>query len=65
MEDGSLPSNTGGAANLRNVLRRVFAVLHRNKWWDKVRQMASISFLLVLSPPFLPRLFDLLIVRLL
>jgi len=34
--DGSLPSNVGGAANVRNILRRVFAVLERNGWWEKV-----------------------------
>eukprot|EP00742_Colponemidia_sp_Colp-10_P001200 GILJ01001293.1.p1 GENE.GILJ01001293.1~~GILJ01001293.1.p1 ORF type:complete len:960 (-),score=188.73 GILJ01001293.1:174-3053(-) len=34
--DGSLPSNVGGAANIRNMLRRVFALLHRNGWWDKL-----------------------------
>lgn len=34
VEDGSLPSNVGGAANLRGILRRVFTLLHKNKWWD-------------------------------
>jgi len=34
IQDGSLPSNVGGASNIRNILRRVFAILHRNKWWD-------------------------------
>eukprot|EP00753_Platysulcus_tardus_P010643 PLAT2927.1.p2 GENE.PLAT2927.1~~PLAT2927.1.p2 ORF type:complete len:1002 (+),score=576.26 PLAT2927.1:76-3006(+) len=32
--DGSLPSNVGGASNVRNVLRRVFAMLAKNGWWD-------------------------------
>ena len=32
--DGSLPSNVGGAANVRNILRRVFAIL-KNRGWDK------------------------------
>ena len=36
IEDGSLPSNIGGAANIRNILRRVFHVLHRNNWWKKI-----------------------------
>ena len=31
--DGSLPSNVGGAANVRNILRRVFAIL-KNRGWD-------------------------------
>lgn len=31
--DGGLPSNTGGGANCRNVLRRVFAILKKNGWW--------------------------------
>lgn len=34
IEDGSLPSNVGGGANVRNILRRVFALLHKNKWFD-------------------------------
>jgi len=25
--DGSLPSNVGGGSNVRNILRRVFAIL--------------------------------------
>eukprot|EP00455_Lapot_gusevi_P012317 TRINITY_DN157_c0_g1_i2.p1 TRINITY_DN157_c0_g1~~TRINITY_DN157_c0_g1_i2.p1 ORF type:complete len:1016 (+),score=442.80 TRINITY_DN157_c0_g1_i2:57-3050(+) len=36
IEDGSLPSNVGGASNVRNILRRVFHILHRNGWWDKI-----------------------------
>ena len=34
--DGSLPSNVGGGSNVRNIFRRVLALLHKNKWWDKV-----------------------------
>jgi alanyl-tRNA synthetase len=34
--DGSLPSNVGGGANVRNILRRVFAILHKNGWFDKL-----------------------------
>ena len=37
--DGSLPSNVGGGGNVRNILRRVFAVLHKNGWWEKIGQM--------------------------
>lgn len=36
IEDGSLPSAIGGSANLRNILRRVFALLEKNGWWEKV-----------------------------
>ena len=36
VEDGSLPSNVGGGANVRNILRRVFALLKKNAWWDKL-----------------------------
>ena len=36
IEDGSLPSNVGGGANVRNILRRVFALLKKNNWWDKL-----------------------------
>lgn len=31
--DGALPSNVGGGCNIRNVLRRVFAILKKNDWW--------------------------------
>ena len=31
---GSLPSNVGGASNVRNILRRVFAILHSRGWWN-------------------------------
>jgi alanyl-tRNA synthetase len=48
IEDGSLPSNTGGAANLRNVLRRVFHLLARHKWWEKARSL-SLSLCLSVS----------------
>ncbi|CAD8123023.1 unnamed protein product [Paramecium sonneborni] len=34
--DGSLPSNVGGGSNIRNIIRRVFAVLKKNNWWDKL-----------------------------
>eukprot|EP00697_Spironema_sp_BW2_P015228 gnl/Spiro4/5989_TR3068_c0_g1_i1.p1 gnl/Spiro4/5989_TR3068_c0_g1~~gnl/Spiro4/5989_TR3068_c0_g1_i1.p1 ORF type:complete len:976 (+),score=410.67 gnl/Spiro4/5989_TR3068_c0_g1_i1:49-2976(+) len=39
IEDGSLPSNVGGAANLRAVLRRCLAVLKRHRWWDAIGGM--------------------------
>lgn len=32
--DGSLPSNVGGGSNVRNIIRRVFAILSKNKWWE-------------------------------
>jgi len=34
--DGSLPSNVGGAANVRNIIRRCFAILKKRGWWDKL-----------------------------
>jgi len=34
--DGALPSNVGGGGNIRNILRRVFAILKKNNWWDKI-----------------------------
>lgn len=34
--DGSLPSNVGGGANVRNILRRIFAILKKNKWMEKL-----------------------------
>jgi len=42
IEDGSLPSAVGGASNLRNVLRRVFMLLHKNGWWDKLGGMKGL-----------------------
>ncbi len=36
VQDGALPSNVGGGGNVRNVLRRVFAVLQKNDWWKKL-----------------------------
>jgi alanyl-tRNA synthetase len=35
--DGSLPSNVGGGSNVRNILRRIFAILKRNNWLDKLK----------------------------
>lgn len=34
ISDGALPSNVGGGGNVRNILRRVFSICARNKWWD-------------------------------
>lgn len=34
IHDGSLPSNVGGGSNVRNIIRRVFAILKKNQWWD-------------------------------
>lgn len=34
INDGSLPSNVGGGSNVRNIIRRVFAILKRNGWWQ-------------------------------
>ncbi len=36
IRDGSLPSNIGGGFNLRNILRRTFSIMDKNKWWDKM-----------------------------
>lgn len=35
--DGSLPSNVGGGSNVRNILRRVFAIMKKNGWWEKLQ----------------------------
>jgi len=32
--DGSLPSNVGGGSNVRNILRRTFAILKNHGWWE-------------------------------
>ena len=39
--DGSLPSNVGGAANVRNILRRVFAIL-KNRGWDTALDLSAL-----------------------
>jgi alanyl-tRNA synthetase len=36
VEDGSLPSNVGGASNTRNILRRTFAIMTKRGWWEKL-----------------------------
>jgi alanyl-tRNA synthetase len=36
ISDGALPSNVGGGGNVRNILRRVFMIMQRNGWWDKI-----------------------------
>ena len=36
IQDGALPSNVGGGGNVRNIIRRTFAILHKNNWWDKI-----------------------------
>ena len=35
--DGSLPSNVGGGGNVRNILRRVFSLLEKQNWWEKLQ----------------------------
>lgn len=34
--DGSLPSNVGGGSNVRNIIRRSFAILKKNGWFEKI-----------------------------
>lgn len=36
IQDGGLPSNAGGGSNLRNIIRRVFAIMKKNGWWEKI-----------------------------
>lgn len=36
ISDGSLPSNVGGGGNVRNILRRVFMIMKKNGWWEKL-----------------------------
>ena len=43
IEDGSLPSNVGGGSNVRNILRRVFAILEKNGWWEKLGMDGSLA----------------------
>lgn len=39
IQDGALPSNVGGGSNIRNIIRRVFAILKKNGWWEKLGKM--------------------------
>jgi alanyl-tRNA synthetase len=43
IEDGSLPSNIGGGCNVRNALRRIFSVLHKNKWMEILKMEGLIA----------------------
>ena len=36
IQDGSLPSNQGSGGNVRIILRRVFDILRKNGWWEKL-----------------------------
>jgi len=36
ISDGSLPANVGGGGNVRNILRRVFSILEKNGWWQRL-----------------------------
>jgi alanyl-tRNA synthetase len=36
ISDGSLPSNVGGGGNVRNILRRVFMIMKKNGWMEKM-----------------------------
>ena len=36
IRDGSLPSNVGGGSNLRNIIRRSFALMKKHGWWKKI-----------------------------
>jgi alanyl-tRNA synthetase len=42
VQDGGLPSNVGGGANCRNILRRVFAILKKNNWWKKLGEVPGL-----------------------
>ena len=39
ISDGSLPSNVGGGSNVRNILRRAFAIMKQRGWWDAIGGM--------------------------
>ena len=43
ISDGALPSNKGGGKNVRNILRRVFAILKKYKWWDVLKMDGLIT----------------------
>jgi len=39
ISDGSLPSNVGGGSNVRNILRRIFAITHKHGWFAKLQMV--------------------------
>ena len=39
VSDGSLPSNVGGGGNVRNILRRSFAIMKQRGWWEAIGGM--------------------------
>ena len=39
ISDGSLPSNVGGGGNVRNILRRCFAIMKTQGWWESIGGM--------------------------
>jgi alanyl-tRNA synthetase len=43
IEDGSLPSNVGGGSNVRNILRRVFSILHKREWFELLQMEGLIE----------------------
>jgi len=43
--DGYLPGNVGGGSNIRNIIRRVFAILQNNGWWDILKLDGLIELL--------------------
>ncbi|CAI2380806.1 unnamed protein product [Moneuplotes crassus] len=40
--DGSLSSNVSGGGRVRNILRRVFAVLQKNDWLEEIGEMKDL-----------------------
>lgn len=57
VEDGALPSSTGGGSNLRNLIRRVFAVLHQRQWFDKIGGIDGIMRILDIHREELKKLY--------
>ena len=55
--DGGLPSNTGGGSNCRNVLRKVFATLKKNNWWEKLGEMNGLLELFEVHKTDLAKIF--------
>ena len=55
--DGALPSAVGGGANLRNIVRRMFSILHKNNWWGAIGEMDGLMKLFEMHKEDLSKIY--------